>query len=305
MIYSIKNLNKDYDDKEILRDISFEIEDGEILSILGKNGAGKTTLIKILSNVLSKSSGEIYYRDKNLNDIGIDYYNEISVMLEGDRNIYWYLTGMENILYFGRLYNLSDRTIKNRAENLLENFGLYEFRNNKVSTYSRGMKQKLSLIIALINLPKVLFLDEPTLGLDVLTKNKLIDLLKQLIKTQKLTIILTSHEFDIVEKLSDKILILNNGEIEYFDETNKLMQLYSKNIYEITYKGDIIPFKNFDFNILSIMDNKNDIHIRVECNNEYEIMDLLSILYNYNYSVSKIVKDEISLEEIMLKIWEE
>src|SRR5699024_9279802 len=217
MIYTIKNLNKDYGGKDILRDISFEIKDGEILSILGKNGAGKTTLIKILTNILSKSSGEIYYRGKNLNNIGIDYYNEMSVMLEGDRNIYWYLTGMENILYFGRLYNLSDSTIKNRAEDLLKNFELYDFKDNKVSTYSRGMKQKLSLIIALINHPKVLFLDEPTLGLDVLTKNKLIDLLSQLIKTQKLTLILTSHELDIIEKLSDKILILNNGEIEYFD----------------------------------------------------------------------------------------
>lgn len=228
-------------------------------------------------------------------------------MLEGDRNTHWYLTGMENIFYFGRLYRLKDTVIQERADELLNLFDLMEVKDQKVSTYSRGMRQKLSLIIFLIHNPKVLFLDEPTLGLDVLTKNKLIEMLKELVKTRNLTIIITSHELDVVERLSDKILILHDGHLKYVDHTEKLKSLYSKNIFEVSYKGETLPNIKEEFTILSLVEEElrkeKVISLRLECSNEREILKLTKLLNNRKFPIIKLVRDEISLEEIMIKIW--
>lgn len=157
--------------------------------------------------------GEFYERYNN---------KSIGLVLEGNRNLYWYLSAYENIFYYGRLMGLTDKKIEERGTSLLKFFGIYEDKNEKVGNFSRGMQQKVAIIIALLNNPKLLFLDEPTLGLDVIFKRDLIKKLKLLVNDKKVTIILTSHEIDVIEALSNRVLILKEGKICFLDTLDDL-----------------------------------------------------------------------------------
>ena len=172
-MYRVTELRKSYGKKAdlVLKGLSFDVNRGEILGILGVNGVGKTTLIKLLLRALETSGGKIEFIGNDLSKISLrKYYKEVSAVLEGNRNVYWYLTGFQNIEYFGRLKQLEDSEIVEKSEELLKTFDLYDARNQIAGDYSRGMLQKLSIIIAMLGDPEVLFLDEPTLGLDIITK---------------------------------------------------------------------------------------------------------------------------------------
>jgi ABC-2 type transport system ATP-binding protein len=299
MIYSVINLNKKIKNKSILNNINFNIDKGSIISVLGKNGAGKTTLIKIMSGLLQKTSGQIYYNELELYKIKSSYYNEVSVILEGDRNTYWYLTGIENILYFGRLHKIPDKIINERAYKLLKQFDLFESKNVKVCNYSRGMKQKLSIIISLINNPSVLFLDEPTLGLDVWSKNSLVEIIKDLVKNNNLTVILTSHQLDVVEQLSKEVILLDDGKVIYQGSIEKFKN-EDKCIYEVHYKGNLI-LNNEYFEILKNKEDNGNC-IRLETNNSFN--DLFQFFKKQDCEIISISKENRTLEDFMLKQWE-
>ncbi|OEF99486.1 hypothetical protein BHF71_08975 [Vulcanibacillus modesticaldus] len=304
MKYSIKNLSKDYKKKNVLKELNFDIQEGEILSILGKNGAGKTTLIKILANLLYPTSGEVYYQGTPLSRLGSSYYDEIGVVLEGSRNIYWYMSAIENIQYFGSLYGLKEKDITIRGNKLLKQFGLFEDRNKKVGQFSRGMQQKLAIIISMIHSPKVLFLDEPTLGLDVISKNTLIEEIKSLSTNDKITIILTSHQLDVVEELSDRILMLNEGTIELFESVADLKKLHGTGSYVIECKGFIDENLLLNkYNDTKIKINKEWVEISVENDNYDYVSAIASELTKYNCTIDSIKRKGASLEEVIYNKW--
>jgi ABC-2 type transport system ATP-binding protein len=241
-MYKVSNLKKSYGKKAdlVLKDISFDINEGEILGILGINGAGKTTLIKILLRALEPSGGKIEFLGNDLSKIPLStYYKDVSAVLEGERNAYWYLTGFQNIQYFGRLKKLRDSVISEEADTLLKAFDLYDAKDQTAGKYSRGMLQKLSIIVAMLGDPKVLFLDEPTLGLDLLTKKAVMNNLKRLAEEKKNTIVLTSHELDVIDAVTDRVLVLENGGIAYVGKTSDFKQMYSENKYKLTVRGTV------------------------------------------------------------------
>jgi ABC-2 type transport system ATP-binding protein len=303
MGYLVTNLSKDFKDKLALHDVSFSIKDGEIISILGKNGAGKTTLIKILTGLLNKTSGDVFYNDINLIYLKSSYYKSIGVVLEGDRNTYWYLSGLENILYFGRLHKMNDSEIHGRAEKLLKHFSLYDDRKKKVSHYSRGMKQKLSIIIGLINNPKVLFLDEPTLGLDVWSKNSLIELIQSYVVSHNITVIMTSHQLDIVESLAKRVILLDEGKIMYDGDIQKLIG-NEDSIYEIVFYGDISLVKKIGRGLRLISQKKEEEAncVRVEADIE-TILNFSQTLIQEGCKIEGINKVKRSLEQVILNNW--
>jgi ABC-2 type transport system ATP-binding protein len=302
-----KNLSKSFKNKVVLDNLNISFDDGEIIGIIGKNGTGKTTLIKLLTRVLKPTSGDIFYNSKNIKEYGNKLYNQIGVVLEGSRNIYWYLTGIQNIHYYGGLYGLSKKEIDNRAIPLLKRFELLESKDQTVDQYSRGMKQKLSIIIAMLNNPTVLFLDEPTLGLDILTKKNLIDILSNLSKENNITIIITSHELSLIEEICNKIVILGNDNYKVITDIFKFKDDYLiENVYSILCKksSDNFELKDIPFFDQLKIEEDNDI---LKLNISDKEFDMVPLIITY-LSSKKVVIYSISnkgnnLEDIVSRIW--
>jgi ABC-2 type transport system ATP-binding protein len=193
-----------------VNDVSLHVDKGQIFGMLGVNGAGKTTLVKMLSTLLLPSSGEAFIAGRSILKDSNQIRSMINMVSGGDRMLYWRLTGRENLNYFADLYNVTDPIKKTRVNNLLEMVGLTKAADTKVEKYSKGMKQRLQIARGLINDPQVLFMDEPTLGLDAPIAREL----RQLIKHELgKTILFTSHYIAEVEEICDRVAIIHNGKI--------------------------------------------------------------------------------------------
>jgi len=225
-VLKITNLRKSFRSKEVLKDVSFEVKKGEIVRLLGNNGAGKTTIINCILKMLKPDSGEIELDGKAIDKCkNSEYFNKVSALLESSTNVYNYLTGRQNIKYFASLSNIDSKS--EDIEKYIDDFELREAIDKPVGEYSRGMQQKPALIISLMQSPKLLSLDEPTLGLDIKSKNSVIDNLNRLIKEKGMAVILTTHQMEVVQKLSGRVLILKYGVVKDFPETvNDKNQIY-------------------------------------------------------------------------------
>lgn len=303
-MFQAVNVKKRYDihSYEVLNGISFQIQSGEIIGVLGENGAGKTTLIKTMMKLLEIDEGKIEYANKDIRNIpNKKYYSMVASVLEGNRNLYWYLSGYENILYFCSLRKLKIKSVQNEIEFYLKEFELYDAKDKCVGEYSRGMQQKLSIIIALLGNPQVLFLDEPTLGLDVQTKKKVLGILKKLARQKNVTIIITSHQLDIIDLLVDKLLVLKNGKIFYEGDPYLFKEMYSENRYTISVIAENIDryFEKYEY-------TKEDkrVNLYLKNMNKDSIFQVISELYDRGYEIIEMKKDTADLEEIMLRFLE-
>ena len=241
MVFEVKGIEKRYNNKKILYNISFEIPENNITVILGKNGAGKTTLIKLMLGMISADYGDILFKGENLSDIGYSYYQNVSAVLESVDNVYPFLTGKQNIEYFLGLSKQSIDYMDDNIQALIDEFDLRDAIDEPVGGYSRGMLQKLSLIIALMTNAKVLFLDEPTLGLDFQSSKQLCQKIKQLSTEQNKTIILTSHQAEIIELLADYVIVIDEGEVVYKgDYQDFLQQVPHVEEFEAVIEGEVI-----------------------------------------------------------------
>lgn len=214
---TITNLRKSFREKSVLKDASFTVNAGEIVCLLGNNGAGKTTIINCILKMIHQDSGEIRLDGKDIQNIkNGEYFNKVSALLESSSNVYDYLTGWQNIEYFAGLSKIDSKTPD--IAKYIDDFELREAIHKPVGEYSRGMQQKLALIISLMLSPKLLLLDEPTLGLDIKSKNSVIDNLNHLVKEKGMAVILTTHQMEVVQKLNSRVLILKDGVVRNFSE---------------------------------------------------------------------------------------
>lgn len=302
-MYKIRELKKAYSGKAdyVLKGLSFDIHKGEILGILGVNGAGKTTLIKLLLRALEPSCGEIEFLGKDLSRIPLgQYYRFVSAVLEKDRNVYWYLTGFQNIEYFGRLKKLKDDQIAAQAEKLLTALDLNEARDQIAGNYSRGMLQKLSIIIAMLGDPEVLFLDEPTLGLDIVTKRAMMGNLHQLAKEKNTTIVITSHQLDVIDEVTDRVLMIEGGQIAYIGKTYDFKQTYSENKYTVTVSGLIDQEDPLLKEYLCEFEQRDGTSkIILRDNSSEHVNQLLTQMLHRNYEIVAFSKDSHRLEDVM------
>lgn len=207
--------------------ISFSVNRGDIFGFLGPNGAGKTTLIKLLTTVLLPTEGLVRIFGKDIIHDAKEIRKIINVVYGGDKGLYNRLTAWDNLKYFCSIYHLPPKDQNKKIEKLLDLVGLSEFRDRKVENYSRGMKQKLHIARGLINDPLILFLDEPTIGLDPLSSLGIKSLIKKLHK-QGMTIFLTTHYMQEAEELCDHIAIMNKGKILIHDTVEQVKFLYKK-----------------------------------------------------------------------------
>ena len=274
----IKGLKKSFKAKEVLKNLNFSIKEGEIVCLLGNNGAGKTTVINCILRMIQADSGSILLDGRDIFTYkNKEYFSEVNALLESSVNVYDYLTGWQNIEYFSGLLNIDSGNEK--IKTYISLFELEEAIHEAVGTYSRGMRQKLALLIALMSSPKLLLLDEPTLGLDIQSKLSVIQILNTIIKTEKIAVLLTSHQMDVVQKLQSRILILKDGVVHEFDKTD----YEDKDLYMVSFIKDNVP----------------------ECDTVRGSFQDIYQSYYKKYEILEIRKKESDLEEILLEVFHE
>ena len=222
-------------------DVSLTLAAGEILAFLGPNGAGKTTTIKIIAGLIRPDAGSVRIlgRDPHAEPEALA---QVGAVLEGNRNLYWRLTPLQNLEYFGVLRGLSPKTARQRGLELLETLGLGEKGEVAVQTLSRGMQQKVAIAVALLHQPALLLLDEPTLGLDVEAAQAVKSLIRQIAASGR-AILLTTHQLDVAEALSNQVAVIERGTILVQAPTQELIRQFASaaGTYRIELEQELDP----------------------------------------------------------------
>ncbi len=224
-VIKLNDVRMNYGAEDVLKGINLEISPAQIIGYIGPNGAGKTTTIKILLGMINNYQGEIEIFGEKITSDNIDYKKKIGYVPEGG-DIYENLTGWEYIDFIGEIYEVPSEKLKLRSETLADCLGMTGAFNDRISSYSKGMKQKILIIAALINNPEIIILDEPLTGLDANSVMIFKDIITKLAKEGK-TIFYSSHLMDVVEKISDRIILIANGEI-LADGTFEELKMKSK-----------------------------------------------------------------------------
>ena len=233
-----QNLAKNYGSVKAVDHISFDVRENCIFGFLGPNGAGKSTTQRILTGVIYPDEGSVEIMGYSLFEQPIQAKQEIGVVPE-QANVYRDLTAWENLLFIGEIYNMRKEKVKQRAAELLKLFYLYEKRKLKTRGFSKGMKQRLLLCMALLSDPHILFLDEPTTGLDVESKQVIRDMIREFHR-QGRTIFLTTHDIEEANMLCDEIAIINQGKIAVIDSPSNLKQSMQRlNWLEVAFDGKL------------------------------------------------------------------
>lgn len=211
-IITVKNLSKKFKSLVAVDGIDFNVNRGEFFAFLGPNGAGKSTSIKMLTTLLHPTSGEILVDGHDPTKEQDLVRKSIGIVFQ-DPSLDNELTAFENLEFHGILYGVEKKLRRERIEYLLKFVGLWERKDDPVKTFSGGMKRRLEIARGLIHHPKILFLDEPTLGLDPQTRNHIWDYIKDLNKKEQMTVFFTTHYMEEAEKMADRIAIIDNGKI--------------------------------------------------------------------------------------------
>jgi len=210
-ILEVHNLVKKYGDFTAVNGISFDIQEGEIFSLLGPNGAGKTTTISVLSTLYTLTSGEALVGGHSVAKEPMAVRQLIGVVPQ-DLAIYDDLTARENLSFWGQMYDLSGKTLKTRIDEVLEQIGLADKADQRIKTYSGGMKRRVNIGVGLLHRPHLLFMDEPTVGIDPQSRRAILDSVKDL-NQQGMTVLYTTHYMEEAEELSDRVGIIDHGEL--------------------------------------------------------------------------------------------
>jgi len=292
-IYHLKEKNKTI---SALDNVNISINKGEIFGLLGPNGAGKTTLISILTTLKTPTSGYATIEGHNILEEPREAKSKVSLMLESDM-LYYRITAYDNLKFFCKIYNVPN--YKEKIRNRVEEFGLEKWLYEYVENFSSGMKMKLALCRTLLLERDILFLDEPTLGLDVKSISFIVDILKK----EDKTIFLTSHDMSVVEKLCDRVAFINHGKILEVLETSEIDNLLKRDIdvyieiKEEQKKNLVSDIENQEFiNIVNI--NKSGLNIKLKNRKYYS--NLIKILNKYE--ILKIREEKQSLEDLFIKL---
>jgi len=301
-IVEVENLSKTFGALKAVDNISFEIQEGEIFGLLGPNGAGKTTTIKMLTTLLRPTSGNAQVCGYNIFKQATEVRRNVGVVPQeytADED----MTGKNNILLCADLYGIPRSNSKPHAEELLRLVELEDAADKKVSTYSGGMRRRLELACGLINYPKLLFLDEPTLGLDVQTRTKVWEYIKKLKEDYHMTLLMTTHYLEEADSLCDRIAIIDHGHIIKIGTPEALKESVGGDIIVMGVK-ELEPDISSDIAQLSLVKSvqkKNDTYrIKAEFGEEAapQIMDLIRSkgLHVTKVSLTKPTLDEAYLE---------
>lgn len=290
--------------------VTFDIYKGEIFGLLGPNGAGKTTTIKMITGLLSPTSGSVKVMGKDVDKNPMDALSNIGTVLAGDRSIYWKLTARENLEYFGALYGLNKKEAKARVAEVLKRLNLEEKADELVEKFSTGMKQKVALGKALMPNAPVVLLDEPTLGLDPQSALNLREIILD-IKNEGRTVLLTTHYMEEADFLSDRIAIIDGGRIIALDTPENLKRGLNKiksikieltNISD-KLKDEITSLENIKSVILNYNEETRSYLLTIHHNNGADIVQrILDCIAENKCRVLNVNVIEPSLEDVFINL---
>ena len=317
-VLECKNLNKKIGKKDILKNVSLEVQEGDILGFIGPNGAGKTTTIKLILGLQKITSGEVKINGYDIKKDFEKAIERVGTIVENP-DLYMYMSGLENLKIIARLYKNVDQK---RVEEVIKLVGLENRIKDKVSKYSLGMRQRLGIAQAILHKPNLLILDEPTNGLDPEGIKQLRDLLTKLAKQEKMAILISSHNLAELESFCNKVSIIQNGEIIETSTLEEAKRVDGKMIYEIELdstagvekildnsalehiKEDNLQQKQ-DTREISKQESKNveiiDSNIIKIYASKEEIPEIVAKLVNNNKKIYKVCEDLTSLEDAFLK----
>lgn len=275
-------------------DVSLSIKLGEILAFLGPNGAGKTTTIKMIAGLIVPDEGEVFIDGY---DVRSRYYkSRIGAVLEGNRNVYWRLNVRENLEYFGVLKGLTLRGAKERSKYLTERFGLSDKRDTAVRFLSRGMQQKVAIAVALIHRPRVLLLDEPTLGLDVEAAEEVKGLIKEEVRGG-CAVLLTTHQLDVAEALADRVSIIREGRVIAENSLQELLKQFSGEAYIVEFEGELSINQTRALSEMNAVVEGNRVLFAGDYSDIYTIIEAIKPL-----KLRSVRQDGTTLTEVFLKL---
>jgi ABC-2 type transport system ATP-binding protein len=296
-------LNRSKSTIRAVDDVSFEVLKGEIFGFLGPNGAGKTTTIRMMTGVLNPTKGKILVFGKDVwkNSIAI---KQITGTVPEEANVYFELSGWQNLTLMGEIYGISKKDRVNQAEFLLKKFELYDKRNRKARKYSKGMKQRLLLCMALMSNPEILFLDEPTSGLDVQSAR----IIKQLIKEYNekgVTIFLTTHDMEVANELCHRIAIINHGKIVSLDTPENLKKLTQEyKVIDFYFTNGVEEANIAKLNtIIEVQKVKEGFHVSVDDLHE-AICEIVDFIKQNDLNIKELNTHQPKLEDAFIKIIE-
>lgn len=233
----VKELSKKFKDAVVVDKLSFNVNKGEIVGLLGENGAGKTTTLRMISTMLKITSGEVKVNDYDASKEPEKVRREIGILFGGDIGLYDRLTGRENIRYFANLFGIKNDEANKRIDELSKDFGMEDYIDKKVGKFSRGMKQKVSISRSIVHNPSVMLFDEPSTGLDVRATRVVHQFIKKC-KEENKTILFSSHSMAEVEKLCDRVIIIHKGKLVEQGRINELKEKYNTEDLEEVFVSD-------------------------------------------------------------------
>jgi len=302
-VIEVKEVRKNFKKVEAVKGVSLTINDGEILGLLGPNGAGKSTTISIISTLFPPSSGEVLYKGKDILKNPKDF-REILGVVPQEIALYPELTGYENLRFFGKVYGLKGKELEKRIQEVLEIIGLNGRVRDLIKNYSGGMKRRVNIGCALLHKPKILIMDEPTVGIDPQSRNHILETVKRL-REEGMTIIYTSHYMEEVEYLCDRIYIMDHGKIIATGSKEELKEQISKEetmevIFETIDEYTVKALKNI-IGVKAVNINDN----RVTLIYEKGINILQLVFEKAQETQKKIISIQIktpTLEDVFLKL---
>ena len=291
-VLECKSLNKKIGKKEILKNVSLDVQEGDILGFIGPNGAGKTTTIKLILGLQSITSGEVKI---NGYDIKTDFEKAIEKVgtIVENPDLYMYMSGLDNLKMIARLYKNVD---EKRVQEVIKLVGLENRIKDKVSKYSLGMRQRLGIAQAILHRPNLLILDEPTNGLDPEGIKQLRDLLNNLAVNEHMGILISSHNLAELESFCNKVTIIQNGEVIESSTLEDAKRVEGKTLYDI----EVDSIEKAKEAIKQETENAEKNIIKVYASKE-EIPEIVELLVKANVKVYKVCEDLTSLEDAFLK----
>lgn len=224
-ILEINSLRKNFGEKAVVNGLSFKVDEGEILGFLGPNGAGKSTTISMITTILDFDEGRVLFEGREVNSDDNDFKKLLGYVPQ-DIALFNDLTAYENVKFFGSLYGLKGSYLNNRVNETLELVGLHDRRDDYPDSFSGGMKRRLNIACSIVHKPKILIMDEPTVGIDPQSRNNILEVAKSL-RDEGTPIIYTSHYMEEVETICNRIIILDNGNIVESGYKDEIKTKYS------------------------------------------------------------------------------
>lgn len=302
-IIEVKNVTKRFNDKLVLDNVSYEVNKGEIFGFIGPNGAGKSTLINIMTSLLTPDSGTVKICGYDILKEPIKAKECIGYVPQ-DISLIEDLNAYDNLEFFGALYGLKGKELKERINEALEVTGLQEKKKEKIKKFSGGMKRRLNIAAAIMHHPKLLIMDEPTVGVDPQSRNHIFTFTKSICKEWGTTVIYTSHYMEEVEELCKRVFIIDLGKEVSYGTKEEIKSAVFPNNKVIMEASDItaevlLNIENLT-GVIKVKEQDDIISLTIDSN--FKLHNVLSIIEQYGVNVKKISYEDARLEDVFLAL---